>query len=588
MKITCHSKNLSRPGRYCPPALGNGELSMLVDYQGGTTPKKYCEDHISSGIWRAGYRYDSAENGWGLVPFGFFEQLFDQSVEAAEWSQTLDIGGSATETECRYTDGTVVRSYVSCHLQHNLVIIRKETNGRQPLRMRYSFGPKLTRVQPVSDTKLGYEVMTWEGIRGSIAFFSPDPEVAAVQGPEGITLSAAKTSAVFYLAFDEEAEFYARTHSFEEVENSNRAAWAAFWQESTLPADKLPERVLQAARVAEYHLRISTTKWSIPVGIFADHWEGRYFAFDEFFAMEGLLAAGHLDLARRVPRYRFSQLDKYKYRAFSYFNKDCGAARCHWQTIEKSGIECAANGFWADHIFHMATITVGAWNCALNGQDLDFLRETAYPLIRGCAEFYRIFSVEDKESGRYVVGKCTDLERLGAARENAFMTSCGVIATFRIAAEAARLLGVDPELQEKWSFLAGKLTESLPQNDRAYLPYPGCEEKSIGLLSGTFPFANLPADDPKQLRCLDDFCATESTAGNMYPVGKSICTWYAGWKAITLRRLGQTGKAQLTVQQMAEDTGNFAETFEIFELGNNPWFCTAEGVLLQAVCEAYR
>ena len=74
----------------------------------------------------------------------------------------------------------------------------------------------------------------------------------------------------------------------------------------------------------------------------------------------------------------------------------------------------------------------------------------------------------------------------------------------------------------------------------------------------------------------------------MYPVGKSICTWYAGWKAITLRRLGQIEKAQLTVQQMSEDTGYFAETFEIFELGNNPWFCTAEGVLLQAVCEAYR
>ena len=588
MKITCHSKDLSHPDRYCPPALGNGELSMLVDYQGGTTPKQYCDNNITSGIWRAGYRYDSADCGWKLVPFGFFEQEFETPVEVADWKQTLDIDCSATESECRYTDGTVVKSYVCCHLQHNLLIIRKTTSGSAPIRMRYSFAPRQTRVQPLSDTKLGYEVTTWEGIRGTIAFFSPDSDVTASQGADGITLSTSKSSALFYLAFDEEAEFYARTHSIEEIEESNRAAWSAFWQESTLPVDKLPERVLQAARVAEYHLRISTTKWSIPVGIFPEHWDGKYFAFDEFFAMGGLLASGHLELARHVPRYRFSQLDEYIYRAYYYFDKDIGAARCYWQTIEKAGIECGGRGFWAEHIFHLATISVGAWNCSLRGKDLDFLRQTAYPLIRAFAEFYRIFSVDEKCNGKYIVGKCTDLERLGAARENAFMTTCGVIATFRIAATAAQLLNVDSELQEKWKRLAEKLTETLPQNERVYLVYPGSEEKSIGLLSGIFPFENLPLDDAKQLQCLEDFCATESTSGNMYPIGKSVCAWYAGWKAITMRRLGQIEKAQLTVQQMAADTGHFAETFEIYELGHHPWFCTAEGVLLQAVCEAYR
>ena len=74
----------------------------------------------------------------------------------------------------------------------------------------------------------------------------------------------------------------------------------------------------------------------------------------------------------------------------------------------------------------------------------------------------------------------------------------------------------------------------------------------------------------------------------MYPVGKSLCTWYAGWKAVTFRRLGETETAKTVVRQMAEETGCFSEVFEIFETGHHPWFCTGEGILLQAVCEAWR
>ena len=33
MKLTCSSEN-AIPNRYCPPALGNGDLSLLVDSAG--------------------------------------------------------------------------------------------------------------------------------------------------------------------------------------------------------------------------------------------------------------------------------------------------------------------------------------------------------------------------------------------------------------------------------------------------------------------------------------------------------------------------------------------------------------------------
>lgn len=585
MKLTCSSEN-AIPNRYCPPALGNGDLSLLVDYAGGTTPREYCDNHIKSGLWRAGFRYDKP--GFPLVPFGFFEHQIDNAGPVTNWTQTLHVTNAASESECSFRNGIRMRSYVYCHLRFNLIVIRKEIRGTDSFRMRYLFAPERTDSVPVTETKTAYQINTWSGIRGTVSFFSPDPAVTALHTGTEIILTSSAPAAVFYLAFDEEAETFARTHSEPEIEASHRAAWAEYWAESTVPADRLPEQVLKAARTSEYHLRISSTKWSIPTGIYPYHWEGRYFAFDEFFALEGLLAAGHLSTAKKIPQFRFSHLDAAKTRAYSYFGSKSPAARFVWETIEQPGIEGAPGGFWIEHIFHLAHIALGAWHCSQNGSDLEFLRETAYPLMRGCAEYYRIFSVDEKEKGRFVIGKCTDLERLGAARENPFMTTCGVIATFRAAAEAANLLHTDSGLRENWITLAEKLTQTLPQNDHTYLPYPGCTDKSIGLFSGIFPYGNLPVDDPKQRQGIQDFCASEQQFGNMYPVGKSLCTWYAGWKAVTFRRLGETETAKTVVRQMAEETGCFSEVFEIFETGHHPWFCTGEGILLQAVCEAWR
>jgi hypothetical protein len=69
--------------------------------------------------------------------------------------------------------------------------------------------------------------------------------------------------------------------------------------------------------------------------------------------------------------------------------------------------------------------------------DRTFLESKGYPVISRCADFYQAQAVYEVGGGRVIVGKCTDLERLGAGRENAFMTTCGVIATFTAAADAA-------------------------------------------------------------------------------------------------------------------------------------------------------
>lgn len=70
----------------------------------------------------------------------------------------------------------------------------------------------------------------------------------------------------------------------------------------------------------------------------------------------------------------------------------------------------------------------------------------------------------------------------------------------------------------------------------------------------------------------------------MYPEGKSLCSWYANWKALTLERLGRRAEARELLEQIAAETGCFRETFEILETGKHPYFTTAEGIFLEAIC----
>jgi len=73
----------------------------------------------------------------------------------------------------------------------------------------------------------------------------------------------------------------------------------------------------------------------------------------------------------------------------------------------------------------------------------------------------------------------------------------------------------------------------------------------------------------------------------MYPLGQSLCTWYAGMLAMTLARLDMPDRAAEILRNAVRSTGCFSEIFEIYEIGYRPYFGTAEGIFLQATNELY-
>ena len=581
MKISCDESS-SRTGRYVPLALGNGELSLQVDYTGAMEQAAYCR--MTPGIVRAGIRYDRPK--FPLVPFGYFTQELTAGAEITGWKQEFDVDSALCECRTVYGGGLTMVSQIFCHLRHNLLVIRKRFLGEEyrGYRFRFHFGAPRMQVEATPELKLNYRIETFRPETGCVVLTADRPVRREIAGNGEYLLSTEEREVVIFLAFDQEAAELAASCTYEQLLSSHREAWQEFWNESTLdvPAGRLGE----ATRMAEYLLRISTTRWSVPTGLFHEHWEGRYFAFDEFFSLLGLLATGHLSLAKRIPAFRFDSLAAARERAYSYFGSPSRAARYVWEAIEQPGLEGCPPGFWQEHIFHMAHIALSAWHYWCAAGDRDFLERTGYPVMSACAEFYRCHATIETGDGRLVIGKCTDLERLGPARENPFMTSCGAIAALEAAAEAAEELKTDPETAALWRECADRLRASLPADETRYLPYHNCTETgSIALLSGIFPYGVLPAEDPRQLAAIADYCSREAACGNMYPVGRSVCSWYAAWKAIVFCRLSRPGEARSILEQMAEETGCFAEMFEIYETGHHPWFTTAAGTFLTALGE---
>ncbi len=341
--------------------------------------------------------------------------------------------------------------------------------------------------------------------------------------------------------------------------------------------------------MSECQLRCQVTDWSIPVGLTPGLWEGKIFAFDELYAVEGLLSAGHFDAARRAVDYRFSTLKDAHARNGVWEWKNFGngpsfGARWVWQSAEDDVTEAARPGFWLDHIFHMASIARSVelyWRAT---RDTTILREKVYPIVLECARYYARNWVYEDADGKYI-GKCTDLERLGPAHDHAFMTTVGVISTLRCAADMADLLDVSDEETRGFRTTAEALVLTLPVKDGSYACCPNVEEVSFGLLAGHFPFSVFSSDHALQRRATERFLTNAEQSGNMYAEGRRVCPWYAAAASIASGVIGRREEQFRWVKEAARSAGRWGEFWEINEpaVQCRPWFMTAAATTLTAI-----
>lgn len=607
------------PGGYAPPLVSNGNLCMLIDYQGGQAQRRYVK--MTPGIWWAGRRYGPKHDD--MVPFGHFEQEVSVAGKVLDsptsWTQTLNTKDALVTCRNDYADAVTVETDVFTHLSHDLIVVRNRISTQVPkvhsarLTFKYQFTPPgnenrvprriICSSKQQEDSRgvdFRYQVDGYQPFEGLISVFSYEPVIATVDGQvvslsAEVALDASRPSEVtFYLLFADsmdgkdylkrasELKSRVREEGFDGMLASHRQEWSKYWDESYV---KIPdERLEKAYCTAQYHLRANATRWSFPVGIFPTHWAGKYFGWDEMFCYQALISSNHRDIARRCPEFRFAGLPKALYRASHYGKPGLFGARFPWEALE-DGTEGTPPGFWLEHVFHMSNIALSAWFQYLYTDDLDYLATTGYPVVRECARFFRANMVYEAQDGGMFIGKCTDLERLGPARRNPFMTSCGAIYTLEAAARAASLLETDDVEAADWTQVAKKLRQSLPHEGDQYVPYAGCQEESIASLGGLFPYPLFDKSNERQRNAVYHFVANGKASGNMYPVGKSVCAWYAGWMAAALAALGDRTEPVKLLDKAVEGAGCFGEMFEINEpdVAMHPWFSTASGNVVYAL-----
>lgn len=597
---------------YAPPLLGNGEMALQMDYLGQTvftpTDTEPCERVAASPfVWWEGRRYMYDVRRF-LIPFGkLTAEVSGLSAEPDEWTQSLDTERGLMTSVCRFGE-TRIRIEAFVHHDSNLLCVRRTftgTGGRTlTLGCRLTDNktdapdrlPRYMTLREEADGVTGglalrYSVFGQRDYAGCIRLFTDRPAVCRREGTL-FTLSCPAEGSVswFMLLRDDlnEAEYEAVSRrqalgalqkGFDGLLAEHASRWKSYLDEGSFVSDD-PE-LNEIYSSARYDLKCYTSRWSVPVGISDASWEGKYFAYDEYFGFAGLLTGGHKSLALRVPAFRRAGLEQAITRMSS---RGLREARFPWEAVE-TGEDATIPGYWYEHVFHMANISVGAWEYYAYTLDRSYLSEIAWPVLRACAEFYLRHMVYQVEGGKTIIGRCTDWERLGSSVQNAYMTTCGVIRTLRLSARAAGILGLEPEFAARALETADRLYDGLPAEEGRYVPHPGCAQRSIGVFGGLFPYAVTDRNDPLQAAAIEDYRAHESLYGNMYATGSGISPWFASWIALAFARLRKPAEAMAYLRRAAAGAGCFGELYEINEPGKyyRPWFSTANGIFQAAV-----
>ena len=622
------------PSDYVPAMLSNGRLNVFLDYRlsVSTGSKALARKNLRPGIWWEGRR--SVDNpgvasrfGYGLSPQGAFRtRLVVDGVEQRDpkcWRQTLDLRRALMATEADYAGGVTLAGEAFVAQARNVVAVRQEVANTSDVPHKVTLGlaytaPKGDRLQGAWTVEKGAAVwkmrcferfVTDETIRvrpadgHHVAALCAETKVVGDSGVLVRTFTLApkeRRTAAWFVVFDDNLAKKLPKVSprpcpatplsdYDALRAEHVADWEAYGAESEI---RVPDaRIQELFEMARYHLRCVSTEWSIPVGIMPSHWAGRIFAFDEMYGVQGLVAAGHFAAAKVAPDFRAATLTNACIRCNRSADKPFhrSGARWVWEAAEGNDVECAPLGYWMDHVFQQAAVAQTVWTYCRYTGDRAYLAEKGYDVIRECALFFRKLQVHDLPDGTSFMAKCTDLERLGTGHERAFMTTCGAIATLRAAADAAELLGRDADLVADFRSCADRLVASLPERDGRYIAYPGCTEESMGTLAGFYPFGIFDRSNAKQVAAVAHFLENGEAFGNMYSTGKRICPWYAATMAMASLRAGNERHPPVRwLQEAARSAGCWGEYWEINEPGVSefrPWFMTAAGNVLYAICQ---
>ncbi len=647
--------------RYIGPLLGNGELSFFLDENGAMHDFAAFQAWPSPRIYWAGRRRGGQNRP--LAPFGFFTlQPNWEWLESTAWSQELDVRRGAVVTE-HQRGSALDRMETALLLDRNVIAVHRhveQLRGSPRLRFTFRLCPAGSTDLPPAMTLTGSgqdECGAWldyqlDGVvtyRGRIALWADRPCTASCHGNAlnlDVALKAEADDVTFYLAFADDLgddtlcrqsgwagrhadhpllapiirDLYQRPVTkgepvrqiaewrpwtaeagWDGVAKHQAERWDEYWQTGWVSLPDAPEA--QALwETGMYAVRTQLTRWSVPVAIHGDYFNGQYF-WDAMASVRALLRAGHWPLVTRILEHSLSVVP------------------LGMQMLDGTGVRDCAATFEGGYFYmwpagcSVYEVHASDWPARLAwswyqyaGADRDTLARY-YPIFWGAAEFFRRWMVYTGPDGKLFTGACVDVNESVPAVVNGVATVAAAVTSSRLAAQVAEILDRDADLAAKWRRIATGLSAEPAVNQRGLLTAHRDDE---GVSFTTFsvvadpPFklGFLPATDRRVRGTVDAWlteCKTRenwavAAAGDAETAKASqdvnnpdpvAWTWPPAEAVRVLAAMGDGERAADVVTELARCSNNFASVYECKVMTDGyislPWFVTSSAELSASI-----
>ena len=349
-------------------------------------------------------------------------------------------------------------------------------------------------------------------------------------------------------------------------------AWDKLWQHDIeVEGDLQSQRDIRFALFNLYSYSLAGSRLSIPpMGLSARGYNGHLFWDMELWMYPPMLLL-QPDFAKTFIDYRFDRLAKAKQKAANF---GYAGAMFPWES-DNTGEEATPTWALTVTIEHHITADVGiaAWNYYLITHDKAWLKSTGFPLIREAADFW-VSRVDADEQGIYHIRHVVGADEYAQNVDDNAFTNGSAITLLRIADRAAKELRAktDPSWRDTADRIVIPTFDDGVTKDHAAYNGETIKQADANLLA--YPL-KIVTEESKVRTDLDYYEQKIDKGGPA--MGYSIL-------AVLHARLGDRQRAwelwqRSYIPHRRPPFGTLSEGAG----GNNPYFCTGAGGMLQAV-----
>ncbi|MBN9382610.1 MAG: glycoside hydrolase family 65 protein [Chitinophagaceae bacterium] len=355
----------------------------------------------------------------------------------------------------------------------------------------------------------------------------------------------------------------------------HQKAWEELWKSDILiDGDPNTQRDIRFMLYHLYSFAREGTSYSLsPMGLSGLGYNGHTFWDTELWMYPALLLL-QPKIAASLMEYRYQRLGTARHNAASHGYK---GAMFPWESASSGNEETpvwALSGPFEHHI--TADVAIAAWNYYCVTQDKIWLREKGYPILKETADFWAS-RVERNGPGHYDILNVVAADEWAENVDNNAFTNAAARANLQYATDAAKLLSITPD--PDWMIVYNNIPilrfEDGTTKEHAAYQGEKIKQADVNLLA--YPLKEVK--DPAAIRKDLEYYQPR--------VGEGPAMTHAIF-SILYARLGSPEKAYKTLKEgytpnLRPPFGVMAET----ATGNNPYFATGAGGILQALLNGF-